>query len=503
MAGRGDEQPAKRRLIHLDVVESVRLSQSEEGSASLRLPIDRTHPAVNSNRGLDPRYRARTRRRFQPPRVVASLPLGEEAFASGSQEEQSADDRSLPAPGSGKGSCKSSPVLKSSQNDSDQFDSESDELEQEMVKQSSDNSIRLLTTLGGFTSAADVQQSSASCSFGSPANSPLKNNLGGAAWKMPQKKQWVKDANQSSITSFMSSSVTTSSSSSSTAASGSCSVHNDNVSHLSNDIRNNKSEPLSSYPKEKIVYGTPSKMYSPIKQVSDSVYVISDDSSPDSKRVKACSATSGRSSAHADLAKSVVKTLFAPPSTQTSSSVRSGTRTFSKRASGRGKKTSSTSSGRRSKPTAGTYGGKKAKPKDTNQRTFSSLSSTLSLVDMDFDEADDQDFLDLPASVPAVRQEVEVGRTYGLLNDSKVTVTRKDYFEKLPLDVIENIFCCLPMLDLCLNVNRVCLAWNDIISNPKVSSFNFKFIILIISDDFTCFQSCINTCLHLVWFAEH
>ncbi|XP_064633360.1 F-box DNA helicase 1-like [Lineus longissimus] len=42
-----------------------------------------------------------------------------------------------------------------------------------------------------------------------------------------------------------------------------------------------------------------------------------------------------------------------------------------------------------------------------------------------------------------------------------------DYFSILPVHVIENIFSQLPMLDLCLNSNRVCLMWNDIISDEK------------------------------------
>jgi hypothetical protein len=43
-----------------------------------------------------------------------------------------------------------------------------------------------------------------------------------------------------------------------------------------------------------------------------------------------------------------------------------------------------------------------------------------------------------------------------------------DYFSILPVHVIENIFSQLPMLDLCLNSNRVSLMWNDIISDEKV-----------------------------------
>lgn len=63
---------------------------------------------------------------------------------------------------------------------------------------------------------------------------------------------------------------------------------------------------------------------------------------------------------------------------------------------------------------------------------------------------------------------------YGLLGSgsfpSELDKTGVNFFEMLPPEVLENIFCQLPMLDLCLNSNRVCSAWNDIIANEKVSS---------------------------------
>ena len=454
MAGKGEEARHKRRRIHLDVVESVALSQSKEGSASLRHPIERKHPARDLNQGLEPRYRGRTQGRFRPPRRLSSQPH-KEASTSGSQEEQSADDKSLLC--SNKGTIKNFSVLKSSQNDSDPFDLDSEELEKEMVEQSSDQSIHLLSKLGGFTSAAGVQQNSASCSFSPTGSSPGKNSRRGAGLNRPRKKEWVKDANQSSITSFLSSPWTASSSS--TRASGSCGVQNQ--TSVSSD-RGNRLEALTSYPEEKVAYGSPSKMFSPIKKVSDNVYVISDESSPSCSPDRA----SGRSVTHTGQGKSVAKTLFPPFSTQASSTRRSSS-TSLKQASGRGKRSSASS--KKSNSVAGTCGRKTGKSqKNWSQRTLASVSSTLSLIDVDFDAADDKDFIDVSASVPPVRQEVEVGKTYGLLNDSKVTVTRENYFEKLPFDVVENIFCGLPMLDLCLNVNRVCLAWNDIISSPKV-----------------------------------
>lgn len=60
---------------------------------------------------------------------------------------------------------------------------------------------------------------------------------------------------------------------------------------------------------------------------------------------------------------------------------------------------------------------------------------------------------------------------YGLLGSGsypKEDTEKVNYFEWLPLEVIENIFCQLPLLDLCLNINRVCLQWNDIIADEKV-----------------------------------
>ena len=43
-----------------------------------------------------------------------------------------------------------------------------------------------------------------------------------------------------------------------------------------------------------------------------------------------------------------------------------------------------------------------------------------------------------------------------------------NYFSKLPVEVIENILCRLPMPDLLLNVSLVCSQWNDIIAADRV-----------------------------------
>ena len=44
----------------------------------------------------------------------------------------------------------------------------------------------------------------------------------------------------------------------------------------------------------------------------------------------------------------------------------------------------------------------------------------------------------------------------------------EDLFARLPVEVMENIFCRMPMLDLCLGVNLVCKPWNEIIKRDKV-----------------------------------
>ena len=58
-----------------------------------------------------------------------------------------------------------------------------------------------------------------------------------------------------------------------------------------------------------------------------------------------------------------------------------------------------------------------------------------------------------------------------------------DYMSSLPLEVIENVLCRLPLTDLCLNVNRVCQRWNRIISNPKVSGHIVHWIVEILKID--------------------
>lgn len=55
--------------------------------------------------------------------------------------------------------------------------------------------------------------------------------------------------------------------------------------------------------------------------------------------------------------------------------------------------------------------------------------------------------------------------------EDEMAAEKVNYFLYLPKEIVENILCRLPFMDLHLNVNRVCTAWNDVISSPKVSFF--------------------------------
>ena len=84
-------------------------------------------------------------------------------------------------------------------------------------------------------------------------------------------------------------------------------------------------------------------------------------------------------------------------------------------------------------------------------------------------------------STPPSHTDLECGRSiidqYGLLGvddtfeDSDKDCEPECHFSRLPLEIIENIFCHLSLIDLLLGVSCVCVTWQQIISNPKVSNF--------------------------------
>ncbi|XP_041348939.1 F-box DNA helicase 1-like [Gigantopelta aegis] len=82
------------------------------------------------------------------------------------------------------------------------------------------------------------------------------------------------------------------------------------------------------------------------------------------------------------------------------------------------------------------------------------------------------------SSIACASCESDHSKTFGLLGDALDSEnhncpsacssrTNSTSFEHLPLEVVELIFCQLPVLDLCLNCNRVCTQWNEKISDPK------------------------------------
>ncbi|XP_064604992.1 F-box DNA helicase 1-like isoform X2 [Liolophura sinensis] len=73
---------------------------------------------------------------------------------------------------------------------------------------------------------------------------------------------------------------------------------------------------------------------------------------------------------------------------------------------------------------------------------------------------------------------LDVVDRYGLLGSGRYPcdpVDKTNTFELLPAEVMENIFCFLPVQDLYLNANRVCKAWNQIISNPQFLHWKKKY----------------------------
>ncbi|KAL8578586.1 hypothetical protein ACOMHN_015042 [Nucella lapillus] len=111
---------------------------------------------------------------------------------------------------------------------------------------------------------------------------------------------------------------------------------------------------------------------------------------------------------------------------------------------------------------------------DLNQTTLTSVSSILCISnpgsERDNDVVvinDDEDLADPSPWVPSVRLDIDVGATFGLLNDSEVEVVRQNWFLKLPPEVLVNVLCRLPMVDLCLSVSRVCVHWNNVVSSSR------------------------------------
>ncbi|XP_076469328.1 F-box DNA helicase 1-like isoform X1 [Babylonia areolata] len=400
-----EHQGPPRKRLHLDVVQSVRLSQSEEGTASLRQPVDRAHPRTCAEQAMTPRYN--TRIKFRPPRRVRTP----------DDQKRETDSASNSTQGSGLGTKDLSFLLE--------------------------------------PSCVVPRQPSPPC-------------VGMSSSKKTGKKQ-------SSIIPFMfcqGSSSSASSSNSFVTASTSNDrkrfepqVSTGSPSKISSPVRKvarsgtgDKVHRTSegSPPPDRIEYGSPSKMYSPIKKVSEagSVYIVVSDDSDDCQEEasdRPCSRSDDFRQRNSEGMKVFLSQSRAPDS---KSSRGAGTQRKESSAS------RSVNKGVKKKTLKKRMSKQEVSP---HQRMLASVSSTLGLSSTDFDEADEEDF----ASVPSVRICVDVGPTFGLLSDSVVDTVEENWFHRMPVEIVENIFCNLPMVELCHNVSRVCVNWNNIVSNPS------------------------------------
>ncbi|XP_046561865.1 F-box DNA helicase 1-like [Haliotis rubra] len=215
-------------------------------------------------------------------------------------------------------------------------------------------------------------------------------------------------------------------------------VHSTSPVKIKMETRNNIEEENEEF--VPLTYRSPSKMYSPIKQMSGAIYINDDSSSPQSSQ----SDNYGQSTKHKFQENTFVKKLF-----DGQKALAAGQPLPKKRRTDTSRTPQSTVSVCLTN----------AKP-NTSFSTFSSKDS---------------------------RQTTETiyKQTYGLLGEGSGSAfadvnlqNKTNYFEVLPIDLIEHIFCQLPILDLCLNSNRVCQQWNDIISDRKFVPWKKKYHML-------------------------
>lgn len=293
---------------------------------------------------------------------------------------------------------------------------------------------------GGFTSAAKLHNDNPDLSSHFDVN---QSTTPTTPVQSPRKKMFKsKDSTQKSITNFFVASDQISCSSSETPTGSSVTPpqerlkRNENLSKSGTIVISDS--PISSPLKyEQIDYSSPVKMFSPIKKLEGSSTIYINDDSPSSsnsqtKRSK-ISVKDNR----------VVKQLFEGQKQYQSNKI----------AHGKGKRTNSKRSSN------------KMKPKDhvVKQETRQSISNISS---------EDDDMLCTAVDIASEK--------YGLLGTSssfKTTAEKPliDYFDNLPDELLEIIFAQLPMLDLCLNSNRVCCRWNQIISSERFVPWKKKY----------------------------
>jgi len=175
---------------------------------------------------------------------------------------------------------------------------------------------------------------------------------------------------------------------------------------------------------------SPTVLYSPLKRISGSIYLSEDSCSP---------TISNSPRSNIDIRDNpVVKQLFQAQKTLTSDTKPKQSRNYPQYAQ--------QNKWNQNKGTSET------KSNETSQNAF----------DEEMNDVDDK----------VISQALDKANTYGLFG-SVEHEDKTNYFDLLPDEVVENILCHLPMLDLCLNSNRVCVRWSNIISSDKVYMCNF------------------------------
>lgn len=194
---------------------------------------------------------------------------------------------------------------------------------------------------------------------------------------------------------------------------------------------------------------TSSLMYSPIKKLSPgdnkTCIYISDDNS--SSPCSSYSSSQGNSQKVKISDNSVVKHLF------------DAAKNFNPKVKPKRKNVEATGSS--------VFKSKERNTKYDGVKYFDSDSFDLNTAfDSDMDDATLSGNVDSNTGKDTVKSGKD---KYGLLGSGSYPKKEKvNYFERLPPEVLENIFCQLPLLDLCLNSNRVCSQWNSIIADEKV-----------------------------------
>lgn len=204
---------------------------------------------------------------------------------------------------------------------------------------------------------------------------------------------------------------------------------------------------------DKYVYGTTVSSYTPVKSVNgSSVIFVSDNESPDfrSSQKPSQENSSGYSSTKSSPTKCSLKDLKENTAVK---KLFEGQRNLVANPNLKPKKASSVSN-RFNSNKKSIYSKKEPKADQLMRMEADCISSS-----------DDECMSQALDSVDKA-----VTNTYGLLGNgsfNKKKEEKLDYFSILPTEVMEHIFCHLPMLDLCLNSNRVCKRWNEIISSEK------------------------------------